>query len=87
MYVLPRLKLFLHQICNIVSLGNNQRPVTMSRGPMNVMSAIIEILFTGKGKIMLPQFTRHYEDSAAKRKRQESDFARNYQIDAINGNN
>ena len=54
MHVLPLLKLSLQQICNIVFRGNNQRPVTMSRGPMNVMRTIIEILFTGKGKIMLP---------------------------------
>ncbi len=52
MYVLHRLKLFLHQISNIVFRGNNQRPVIMSRERMNVKRVITEILFTGKGKIM-----------------------------------
>ena len=54
MHVLPRLKLFLHQICTIVFRGNNQRPMTLYREYTNVRRVITEILFTGKGMIMLP---------------------------------
>jgi len=42
MHVLPRLKLFLHQICTIVFRGNNQRPMTLYREYTNVWRVITE---------------------------------------------
>jgi hypothetical protein len=52
MNVIHHSKLYLHQIYNIVFRGNNQRPQIISQKLMNVMIAITEIQFIGKGKIM-----------------------------------
>ena len=85
MHVLPRLKLFLHQICTIVFRGNNQRPMTLYREYTNVRRVITEILFTGERNDYATVFdslqsTRHYEDLLPRRKREDCDLARYYRI-------